>query len=141
MLTASGQRPLFPLVERIAAMAPRLDDWKFVGLKPAMGFEFSTNFEGVHLDPKKMWFMPLRHKSDPKFLGFRIAVGANVDPQDKETRGAVFIVLDTGLGERFVAENIDYVEICTAPADPRTAGYGNLLELREYIEARKKKEP
>ena len=51
VVTAEGRRELFPLVDDIVAVAPHVEGWVFVPLKPPMGFDFQTSYEGIIFDP------------------------------------------------------------------------------------------
>jgi hypothetical protein len=133
IISASGKQALFKLVRLVIDQAPHIDDWKFIALKPPSGFKFTTSYKGVNINPKETWFLPLKKKGDSKFLGFRIAVSPEIDPKAPETRVAVFIVLDTGLGEQVVAEVVNYIEIENVPKDPEKLGYGRLEKLPQYI--------
>src|SRR5687768_13065142 len=51
IITAEGCVDLFPLVEKIVAKSPTVKSWTFIALKPPMGFDFKTTYEGIELDP------------------------------------------------------------------------------------------
>jgi hypothetical protein len=46
VLTVRGDKALFALVDHMVAAAPAIPGWIFVPLKPAMGFDFTTTYEG-----------------------------------------------------------------------------------------------
>jgi len=140
VLTARGDSRLFPLVEAVAAQAPRLPGWTVIALKPAQGFDFSTDFEGLRLEPRRMWFLPLTHREAPAALGLRVAV-PDLDPkQAADARSGVWVVLDTALGER-EAEAIQHLELCPVPAAPEQAGFIELPELARYLDHHRRRHP
>jgi hypothetical protein len=49
------------------------------------------------------------------------------------------VILDTGLGERSAALDLQHTEVVGAPTDPASLGYIELPELAEYIAWRKKR--
>jgi hypothetical protein len=139
IITAEGHHEAFPIVEAIAAQAPKVQGWKFIALKPPMGFEFVTNYEGIPFDPNVMWFLPLKRGSNRHDLGLRIGV-PNLSPANKrQAENAVLIILDTALGERVAALDIGYVEVAVLPESPRSEGYLELKKLPSYIEWHKRK--
>ena len=77
-----------------------LPDWQFIALKPAMGFDFVTNYEGVELDPKQMWFLPLKSASQPNDFALRVGVPNLLPEVQRQTSNGVLVILDTALGER-----------------------------------------
>jgi hypothetical protein len=137
IITAEGRVHLFPLVEAIGAAAPRLPGWTVVALKQPMGFGFSVRYEGVSLDPAEMWFQPLVDKAAPEVLGLRVAVPGYTSEQEQEFGNGVLVLLDTALGERSAATDIDVVEVCELPLLPDEEGFIELPELMNYIEWRK----
>jgi hypothetical protein len=137
VLTAEGDTALFALVEAIAAQAPALPGWQVVALKPPMGFEFGMRYEGFELVPAQMHFMPLVNRDNPEVLGLRIAIPGYVEELEDECANGVLVVLDTALGERSAAKDIELVEVCALPEDPDEEGYIPLPQLMNYIEWRK----
>jgi len=52
---------------------------------------------------------------------------------------AVLVILDTGIGERSAALDIQHTEVTELPTDPASLGYIELPELADYIAWRKKR--
>lgn len=134
IVTAEGKRFLFPLVDALIAQAPSIIGWKFIALKPAMGFDFYTTYEGIQFDPAKMLFRRIINHDAPSGLGFYIAVPNFTLDVKRQAENAVLVILDTALGERAAASEIDYVEVgLFLPAADSTA-YHPLDQLPAYIE-------
>jgi len=118
IVTAEGHASSFPLAEELVRLAPITEGWAFIALKPAQGFRFTTDYEGTRFDPRQMWFLPLENESRPGDLGLKIAI-PGLDAMDKSlAHTAVLVVLDTGLGERSAALDLQYTEVTDVPADP-----------------------
>jgi hypothetical protein len=139
IITAEGHTDAFPLVDTIVARAPRLAGWRFVALKPPMGFDFVTTYEAIRFDPRSMWFLPLQISSRPHDFGIRVGVPNFSDAIERQASNAVEVILDTALGERAAALYIQHVEVSNLPESPQAAGYIELYELPSYIEWRKRK--
>ncbi len=84
IVTAEGHVSSFPIAEKLVRLAPNVEGWAFIALKPPQGFQFTTTYEGTQFDPREMWFLPLESKSHPCDLGVRIAV-PGLDCMDKTT--------------------------------------------------------
>lgn len=139
IVTAEGHVSSFPMAEKLVRLAPETEGWSFIALKPAQGFEFTTTYEGTTFDPRRMWFLPLESQSHPGDLGIRVAV-PGLDRMDRSrTESAVLVILDTGLGERSAALDLQHTEVAEIPTDPASQGYIELLELADYIAWRKKR--
>ncbi len=139
VVTAQGHVSSFPIVEKLVGLAPSIEGWAFIALKPPQDFRFTTTYEGARFDPRQMWFLPLESKSHPGDFGIRIAV-PGLDGVDKHTaHSAVLVILDTGLGERSAALDIHHTEVTEMPTDPESLGYIELPELVDYIARRKRR--
>lgn len=141
IITTHGRRELFSVADRIVANALQIPGWKFISLKPAMGFDFKSCYEGIEFEPKSIWFTPLAKKLAPQFLGLRIGIPGLTPDINRQAANAVRIILDTALGERTSALEIHYVETVVLPEKPREAGYIELPKLPRYIEWRKERVP
>jgi hypothetical protein len=139
IVTTEGHVNSFPLAEELVRLAPKIEGWTFIALKPAQGFRFTTNYEGTQFDPRQMWFLPLENRSRPGDLGIQIAI-PGLDGMDKAlAHTAVLVILDTGLGERSAALDLQHTEVADVPADPAANGFIELPELADYIAWRKKR--
>lgn len=138
VISAESNRALFPLVDAMVAAAPSMSAWRIVALKPALGFDFKHNYEDVEYDPHTMWFWPLESSSHPEDLGLRIAIPWDRDLEERAARFAVFMILESGLGEREFASTVQYIEVVELPDDPAKDGYIELPELPDYIAWKKR---
>lgn len=141
IITVEGRAELFPLADAIVAKAPRLRDWKFISLKPAMGFDFTTKYENVRLDPQAMWFRALKNEASPSDLGLRIGVPGFRSSKKRPISNGVLVILDTALGERAAAVDIRYLETGPLPDEPKQEGWIPLVELANYIAWHKRNRP
>jgi len=139
VVTAEGHVEAFPVAEILVNLAPELEGWVFVALKPPMGFEFTTHYEGALFEPRLMWFLPLEDSSRPHDLGMRVGIQGLESMDKSKAHNAVLVILDTALGERSAAVDIQYTEVSELPADPESFGYIELPELPSYISWRKRK--
>jgi hypothetical protein len=139
VVTTQGYVSSFLIAENLVRFAPRIEGWAFTALKPPQGFQFTTTYEGIRFNPSQMWFLPLESESRPRYLGLRIAV-PELDRVGKNTvHAAVLVILDTGLGERSAALDLQYTEVTEVPTDPASLGYIELTDLADYIAWRKKR--
>lgn len=133
VLTVEGNASKFALVDAMAAAAPSVPGWRIVALKPPMGFDFVTTYEGDRFDPRSMWFLPMTSASRPTALGLRVGLPGLAATTQRRAENAVWIILDTALGERAAATSFAMVEVVTLPAEPEKQGYIELPELPAYL--------
>jgi len=139
IFTAQGRKDLFPLVDVVVAAAPHLPGWVFIPLKPPMGFDFQTTYEGITFDPRSMWFLPLENPSNPSVFALRVGVPDYDPTNERITSNAILVIFDTSLGERSAALDIHHVDVTVLPADPESEGYIKLKDLPDYIQWWKQK--
>ena len=133
VVTAECDTELFPLVDRIVGSAPTLEGWQFLALKPAMGFNFVSEFEDLELDPREMWFFPMRNSARPRALGLRVAVAEFTKRRQDQLTDAVAMIIEEGLGERAAAMNVEHLEVVAMPGNLKAEGFAPLPELGAYI--------
>lgn len=133
VICAEGDEEYFDDVENLVRCAPKAEGWKFIAFKPPQGFEFKTEYEGVLVDPAQCWFLPLNSNDEPPELGLRVAVPGLSPTQEKQYRAAVYIAIETGLGELQAWKTIKHVEVVSMPTSPEAEGYIELNELEKYL--------
>ncbi len=109
ILTAWSQRDAFPVVHALMAVAPRpLPGWKVIALKPARGFRFAIDVDGVRIDAGALRFEVLGSPQAPGALGVRI-YAANAPATDERWAHTLSLIIETGIGEEAAAQ-IDHIE-------------------------------
>ena len=94
-------------------------------------------YEGIRFEPRAMWFLPLESSSSPDDLGLRVGVPNFTHDIERQTMSAVAVILETAMGERAAALDIQHLEIACLPESPESHGYIKLPELPAYIAWRK----
>jgi hypothetical protein len=115
IITADGERSLFPLVEEIVAAAPASPDWTFFALKPEFGFPESTEWEGANIQISEVRCQ-LVDCPDTKELGLRLAVPRFDRRNEDSLHNALLRAIDHGVGERRFAETIEFTELTDSSA-------------------------
>jgi|GEM_PF-1149688 len=133
IISAEGVRAKFPKVEALVAAAPKIPKWKIIAFKPALGFDFVHEYGELKIDPRKLWFLPLTAKSDPSILGLRVGLPDYDEDAEDKIKNTVWIILDTGLGEKTCADRIRHLEVIALPEKPEDEGYIELPELPDYL--------
>ncbi|HEX4320337.1 MAG TPA: hypothetical protein VHZ52_05510 [Acidobacteriaceae bacterium] len=139
IVTAEGHVDAFPVAEQLINLAPTIEGWIFLALKPPMGFNFTTVYEGTFFDPRAMWFLPLERDQLEADFALRIGVPGLNAMDERVALNAVLVILDTGLGERSAALDIQKILLAELVANPESQGYIELVELPDYIRWRKNK--
>ena len=132
VFTAWSQRDAFPVVHALMAAAPRaLAGWKLMGLKPARGFAFAVDVDGVRVEAEKLRFDVLGSPQAPAALGIRVYVAGPAPVVDERWAQTLALLIETGIGEEAAAQ-IDYLEAAPGMPDPRSLPIDQLLPLVQW---------
>jgi hypothetical protein len=133
IITVEGHCEAFPIVEAIIARAPQIEGWNFIALKPPMGFDFTTNYEGITFHPSAMWFRILGNSYQPQGLALQIGLPNLTTANRRQAQNAMLIILDTALGERAAATLLHAIDVVPLPNNPSASGYTQLPKLPALI--------
>jgi hypothetical protein len=134
IITADGNTDYFKQVEDLIMQAPQIEQWSFIAFIPPRDVYFQMNYEGVILKPEEMWFQPLIHQDDPSAIGLNICTrNYELVKNNEFFEPAVYKILDTILGEKVSALDVDYVSFGQLPDDPEDEGMLELSLLPDYI--------
>ena len=133
IISAEGDSAHFSAVRTLVATAPSIVGWRFIAFKPANGFDFDTNYEGLTLSPKATWFLPLRSSSDPDGLGIRVGYAHFEKAREQAFLNGTYIMLECALGELALAERVQHIEVVALPSIPESSGYLPLTDLAGFV--------
>lgn len=139
IITADGAIRYFDAVEELVMNAPTINNWKIIAFKPADGYQMAINYKGLDFVPKKLWFLPMAQKKNPDRIGIRVGIPEFEESRKDDFLMGIYLLLDTCLGEKSAALDLDYVDVCLLPADPASAGMVEFVELGKFIEWKKAK--
>ena len=134
VITAEGDKKLFPKVQQLIDMAPRVKGWAFTALMPAQGFDITIEYEGITLDPKDIVFLPLENEKHPNQLGLRLFVEEYNEKQREDFIIAAFDLLSSALGEKSAALDIFYVDVTNYDDEADEDYVIPLVDLKNYLE-------
>ncbi len=137
IITAEGNLDLFKNVKELVDCAPKIDNWEIIAFKQPMGSDFKINYEGLELDPNTIWFLPLKNSKEPDSIGLKIGFPEYSENDEKKYLGAIFLIIDTLLGEESNAQNIGYIDIGVLPNQYEDKGYIELVKLPDFIDWKK----
>lgn len=139
IITAEGNKEYFDKVAKLVESAPEIPNWEIISFKPSLGTDFITEYEGMVLNPKDIWFLPLEKESSPGLLGLRVCMENYNSAETEKALSGVYQMLDAILGEKSASLDVQYVEVAGVPNNPEDNGLINISELKEYIDWRKSK--
>jgi hypothetical protein len=137
IISAEGNVDYFDQVEKLITSAPELKDWQIIAFKPPMGKGFKTNYRGKEFDPSKIIFIPLNHQDDPTLVGLKVCYPDYSDDERDIFINGTYIVIDTLIGEKSTALDINYLEVARTPENIKDYDFGHLENIKEFIEEKK----
>jgi len=140
IITADGEIDYFEKVEELISAAPPIKNWTYTAFMQPHDLDYTSNFEDVELKPLEIWFLPLNSTSEPKSIGFRVCIPNYNTIKDSEwLDAAVYRMLDTVLGEKSFALDVDFIEIDGLPDEPEKKGMMELKDLPAFLKWKKAK--
>lgn len=116
IITSKGNADYFGHVEALISAAPKISNWTFIAFIPPRDIDFETKYEDVELKTREMWFVPLEYPDNPAAIGIKVLTRNFELVKDSEwLRPAVYKILDTILGEKSFALDIEHVAIDQLP--------------------------
>lgn len=137
IITAEGNMDYFAKVEELVNKAPQIKNWNIIAFKPPVDSNFVTEYNGVKIDPLKAWFMPLENKNAPKQLGLKIYTLDYSPSRNNDYLTAAYIALDSLLGEKSSALNVQHVEVAELLNDFQKEKLISLSQLPQYLKWKK----
>ena len=126
IVSANGIKSVFPVVEQLIACAPTLPNWKMIAFRQPKGSVPEILYQNFLLKAEDVWFSH-KHRMDKVDLTIYIR---DLSPDNAEQAiGASFILLDSALGEYFVATKIGLIEHKPLPDNPAARGFQPLSEI------------
>jgi hypothetical protein len=130
VVSAEGDRELFPIVLDVVRRAPEIAGWRVAAFRQPGPIDVSIKMGPLALGADDIWFTAQRE-------GDRTALVLHVRGADGEhaelIERAVLILLDNALGEYLMATAIGGLDLQPLPADPEAAGLQRFAAIREAL--------
>ena len=139
IITAEGDADQFESAEKLIEQAPSIKNWIFIPFIQPSDEDSTIQYGNAKITRSDLWFLPLQSQSHPNDIGIRIGVPDYSSLDKKDADNAVFKMLDSVLGEKSFALDINYIDIAELPQELEEKGWINLMEFRAFIEWKKKK--
>lgn len=137
VISADGELEYFDEVESLVEAAPILSPWRFIKFKQPQGPGMITHYEGREFDPQNIVFLPLSMTGKPDAVAIRVCYPDYTDEENEMFTKATYLVLETLIGERAGALDIDYLDVVKTPDDIDEDNFPRLDSIAQYIEGRK----
>lgn len=114
IISADGEKELFPTVIEVVKAAPTLPDWKVSAFRQPGSIDAVIEINGSRLGPEDIWF---EATIDGEHMDLSLFV-AGVTPSNRDDlAGALMILLDNALGEYAAVTAVRSVNVKPLPAN------------------------
>jgi hypothetical protein len=137
VITAEGIVEYFSAVEKLVEAAPELERWSIIAFKPPEGADFITEIGNRIFDPNEITFIPLETKQDPKAVGIQVCFPEFSDEEKDLFIQGTYLMIDSIIGEKSVAQDIDYLTVIKTPDNISEIDTLKLSELDQFIKDKK----
>jgi hypothetical protein len=112
VLTADGNTKNIVFIEELVEHAPKINNWKFTALKPALDIEnVAINMAGYKFDSENLFFYSNDHVKYPDEIDICIIHNSLTEENRKQIGIGTTIFLDNYLGELDFVNNIDVLKV------------------------------
>ncbi|MHB8875143.1 MAG: hypothetical protein ACYC8T_15765 [Myxococcaceae bacterium] len=117
IISAGGIQKAFSKVQALVAAAPKLPGWKVIAFRQRKSLDLRIGLGGLELGADELWFTA---KPDGRAGLIAVTVFAKglTAENDREVQQAVYLLLDTAIGEYDVETKLGAIEVKAAPPDP-----------------------
>lgn len=137
VITAEGIVKHFDKVEELVDAAPELSSWRFLKFRQPHGPGIRAEFAGRIFDPEEIIFISLYSEEDPDGIGIQVCYPDFNEEERNIFINGTYILLDSLIGERSVALDIEHLDVIKTPEDISEDDYPRLSHLAQTIKERK----
>jgi hypothetical protein len=131
VISADGNRPLFPMVQKLVAAAPSIPGWRIVAFRQRHNAEFTLQYKNYTVRSADVWF---RAEADGMRVGITLFLPHPPEAVKEAIGSAAFLLLDTALGEYDVETKLGFVEWLPLPEQPAAQGMQSYEELSAAVD-------
>jgi hypothetical protein len=131
IVSADGNRELFPAVRRLVRAAPELEYWETIPFRPRQGIKHKVHLGTLSLDPDNIWFRAI--PSGKKVDLYLFLKDFKLRSRDEVVR-AGYILLDSALGELDVEQKLAGIKWQDLPLHPESEGFTPFYRLPETVD-------
>jgi hypothetical protein len=131
VVTAEGDRDLFPLAHSIVGLAPRVPGWTFRALKPKNADPKTASWNNLVVEISSVYFEALETPSSE--IGLRLFVAGISESHTEDAHNALLRALDHALGEERFANVVRFTEVCVLTPDQDREQLTPLSDIDEFI--------
>jgi hypothetical protein len=142
ILTAQGNPEYYEKVELLAATAPKLKDWKITAFMQATadleeminGDDTPFVYKGISLKASEIKFEAFIYSNTKKIDLLIYIRHETIEDDYQDLMYMVYLIVESLLGEKFLYENIDHMELEPMPEKQDDEVMIALYDLKGFIE-------
>lgn len=137
VISADGVAEYFDDVEALVDAAPDIPRWQIVKFRQPHAPGFSIAYADKDYYPEDIIFLPLYNEESPDAVAIRVCYPDYIEAERAHFVNLSFLLLDSLIGEKSAALDIDYLDVSTMPAGEETINYPHLASISQYIREKK----
>jgi len=123
----------FGYVEALVDVAPQIPRWQIVKFRQPHAPGFAIAYADKDYYPEDIIFLPLYNEESPDAVAIRVCYPDYTEDERNHFVNLSFLLLDSLIGEKSTALDIDYVDVSTLPEDGPVEEYPHLTSISQYI--------
>jgi hypothetical protein len=130
VISADGNKSVFPEVLELTAAAPTIPGWKVTAFRQPGKQDVTVQMGNGQLNAKSLWF---RAEPDEEKVGLRVFIPGLDEGNRQQLSHIGFLLLDNALGEFLVETSVGYIDFQPAPADPEAEGCLPFPSIADHV--------
>lgn len=110
VISASGLRTLFPLVEEMLSKAPKIDSWRFTAFRPRRSPLMVLEVDEIAIDPADIFVQLFEDTEEKGKIGLVLHFAGYDDDVADVCHQVGYLLLDEALGERDVETKVGFID-------------------------------
>ena len=132
VISAEGDRDLFPIVQKIVGAAPKMEGWTVTAFRQPVNIDFTLEYQGLKFKPSQMFFFPV---IDQDTLDL-IIYAKSINKYDSNTVNHYgLITMDNVLGEYDCVTKVRYYDFHDLDEGEDKRDLRPLKELRAFVDS------
>lgn len=130
-VSAEGIREFIPAVNRLVSAAPKIEGWVVKAFRQRNSEVATVCYRGAELGVESVWFKATDGADEKLDIEFAISAAGG----EKSVMGALFLLLDSVIGEFEMMTRVGTVDVGMIPPGKRPRGdeWLPVIELRNLI--------
>lgn len=131
VISADGDRSIFPAVVDLVSMAPEVPGWKITAFRQPGIADAEIEMNGVRLSAGSLWF---RSEPDEEKVGLTVLIPGLTEENKQHLSHMAFLLLDNALGEFLVETSVGFIDFEPLPESRESEDCHPFTSIADHVQ-------